>query len=476
MPTSTKRVRIGVWLLAILSVINGTMLAGARPDGIRPGVVIESVPCQQFAGQSYALYLPAGYTSQKAWPIVYAFDPGAQGEVPVTRYREIAEKYGYILAASNNSQNFVNDSTAIEAMLADTQERFSVDPNRVYTTGFSGGARVATLVALRCRCKVAGVVTSGATYPGNIAPSANDSFPYFMALGNTDFNYPEVVQTRLVKERFGSPYHLRMFPGPHQWAPASVFEQAIVWFELRAMRSGTISKVEAFIAEHRKQTAAEALDAEEHHEALRAYFAYKSLVEDFPESESTADAKTKLQSLKASSELKKALDKERRDVEMQQRLEEDANASIVRFFANPFDSELRSLLLTDMQMLRRNGQRSKEESEARIYLRAQNALFARLVEEGQRRKIARKFNEALSFFELLSEAAPERAWPPLLVAETRAAMGDHKRALKALRQATHTGHITAEMLQKDQDLAPLFRDPEFQQLAEELRKRPTASP
>jgi predicted esterase len=409
---------------------------------------------------------------------VYAFDPGAQGDIPVRRYREIAEKYGYILAGSNNSQNFVNDSTVIQAMLADTHERFSLDPKRIYTTGFSGGARAATLVALRCTsCKVAGVVASGASYPGNISPSATDSFLYFMTLGDSDFNYPEVVQTRLAKERFGAPYRVRIFPGPHQWAPASVFEEAIVWFQLKAMRAGAIPKEEAFIAEQRKNAAAEALQAEKDHDTLRAFFAYKSLVEDFPESGSTAEAEAKLGSLKRSPELKKALEKERQEVEKQQRLEDEAAASVARFSENPasFDPEVRSSLVTSMQRLRRNGQNSKEDGERRIYKRAANALFARLVEEGQRRKLAGKFSEALPFFELLSEAAPERAWPPLLIAETRAAMGDHKRALKALRQAANTGHIDAEMLEKDQDLAPLFRDPEFHKIVEDLRKQPPAS-
>ena len=195
--------KTGVALLGSLLLLWGVAWGGPLPDGIRPGEVIESVPCKRFPGQSYALYLPAAYTPQKNWPIVYAFDPGAQGDVPVRRYHEVAEKYGYILAGSNNSQNFLgnDEATAIQAMLADTEERFSLDPKRIYTTGFSGGARVATLVALRCTgsCKVAGVVASGATYPGNTSPSATDSFLYFMALGDTDFNYQEAAREVPVK-------------------------------------------------------------------------------------------------------------------------------------------------------------------------------------------------------------------------------------------------------------------------------------
>ena len=51
------------------------------------------------------LYLPPGYSESKRWPIVYAFDPGARGNVPVERYQAAAAKYGYIVAGSNNSRN-----------------------------------------------------------------------------------------------------------------------------------------------------------------------------------------------------------------------------------------------------------------------------------------------------------------------------------------------------------------------------------
>jgi predicted esterase len=473
--------RVGIGLVAFLLVLCGAW-AKPLPEAVRPGEVIEDVRCERSVGQSYALYLPAAYTPRKSWPVVFAFDPGARGDIAVRLYRDVAEKYGYILAGSNNSQNFVGNNSeaiSIQAMLVDTQERFSLDTARIYTTGFSGGARVATVVALRCKdsCKIAGVVASGATYPNKVSSSPTDSFLYFMALGDTDFNYPEIVQTRLAKERFGSPYRVRMFPGPHQWAPASVFEEAIVWFQLRAMRSGTLAKDEAFIAEQRKRATAGARQAEEEHDSLRAFFAYKSLVEDFPEPGNTAEAENRLESLKRSPELKKALEKERRDVEMQQRLEGEVAVSVVRFCENPaaFDSEPRSSILSSMQKLRRNGESAKGADQQKIYLRAANGLFAQLVEEGQRRKMARKLNEALPFFELLSEAAPERAWPPLLIAETRTAMGDHKRALKALWQAANTGHIDAQLLEKDPDLAPLFSDPAFEKIIEDLKRRPPKS-
>lgn len=478
--TAGRAAQAALATLALLIMLLATAAAGTAPDGIRPGEVIEAVPCKDFPGQSYALYLPAAYTPQKRWPIVYAFDPGAQGVSPVRLYREVAEKYGYILAGSNNSQNFLGagEGIAIQSMLSDTQARLALDPQRIYTTGFSGGARVATLVALRCtECKVAGVIASGATYPANIAPAEKDPFLYFMALGDVDFNYPDVVQTRLAKDRYGSPYRVRLFPGPHQWAPAGTFEEAILWFQLRAMRTGTIPKDEAFIKEQRKRAAAEAIQAEQTHDSLRQFFAYKSLVEDFRGLAGTADTEPKLQSLRKSPELKKALDRERQEVEAQRQLEDEPAAKVARLSRNPlsFDPELRTAIVANMQALRRDGQNSKDESQRRVHLRACNALFAQIVEEGQRRKAAGKFSEALPFFELLADAVPDRAWPPLLIAETRVAMHDHKRALKALRQAANTGRISAEILEKDGELAPLFSDPGFQKIVEELKKQPSPS-
>ena len=61
-----------------------------------------------------------------------------------------AEQYGYIVAASNNSRNGPYDvsTAAAQAMSTDVGRRFSIDPQRVYLAGMSGGARVATGIAL----------------------------------------------------------------------------------------------------------------------------------------------------------------------------------------------------------------------------------------------------------------------------------------------------------------------------------------
>ena len=146
------------------------------------GQVIESISCEGDPTQSYSLYLPAAYTPARKWPIIYAFDPEARGELPLTLYKDVAEKYGYILAGSNNSRNFslADSSRGANAMWLDTHSRLSLDPRRVYTTGFSGGARMAGFLAFRCsQCQIVGVIAHGAGYPGDHSPTDKDSCSTF---------------------------------------------------------------------------------------------------------------------------------------------------------------------------------------------------------------------------------------------------------------------------------------------------------
>ena len=77
----------------------------APPTQLSPGTVIASQSCAAKPDQSYALYLPSRYSPNKKWPIVYAFDPDARGEIPVKLMQDAAEHFGYIVVGSNNSRN-----------------------------------------------------------------------------------------------------------------------------------------------------------------------------------------------------------------------------------------------------------------------------------------------------------------------------------------------------------------------------------
>ncbi len=469
--------------LAVLVVLwLGIVPASSQTPGNQPpaplavGQAIDSVVCQDDPTESYALYLPSTYTPAKRWPIIYAFDPLARGKVPVKLYKDVAEKYGYIVAGSNNSRNFsiADSSKGANAMWQDTHARLSLDERQTYTTGFSGGARIAGLVALQCaECKIAGVIAHGAGYPDTGQPWQKDTFLYFLAVGDQDFNWQEVITIRRERENMGSPYRVRVFPGEHQWAPAAVIEDAVEWIRLKAMQAGTQAREAAFIDRFFGRMQMEASDAEQRGDAIAQLSAYRSLVSDFTGLKDVSAYETKLAALKRSATLKDALKREQEAISAQQSLTSDISAKLGGLADAGADERLtrRAAVFDGMVHLKSQAEHSKSEDKRLVFLRAFNDLSAQGIEAGQAEFEQKHFDRAETYFQLMAEISREEPWPALLLAEARTAMGNKKQAIKDLREAIHRGLKNADYIEQDRNLQGLRSEAEFRKILAELRAK-----
>ena len=235
-------------------VLRRLLILGWLCSGSAFGQKVGSTPSQwnrhsqyqlrQNANQTYALYLPSNISPNRNWPIIYVFDPGARGQLAVETVRVAAEKYGYIVAASNNSHNgpLGGFAEAADAMWRDTQTKLPVDEHRRYTAGMSGGARVATRIALGCKDCMAGVIANAATFMGQSAPPPDMKFAYFAAVGNADFNFPEFVALRKKFEDVHARYKIRVFEERAWMESAQVWDEALNWMDLQAMVAGTLPR------------------------------------------------------------------------------------------------------------------------------------------------------------------------------------------------------------------------------------------
>jgi poly(3-hydroxybutyrate) depolymerase len=224
-------------LLALLAGRSGSALDLPR------GEIIDDVVCVDDPVQRYSLYLPSTFTPDRAWPVILAFDAGGRGRRGVERYQAGAERYGYIVAGSNNSRNgpWKPSLDAAKAIATDVTTRFTVDSRRIYTAGMSGGARVAMMVALhpeliagRNHVEAAGVLASSAGFPpGEFRDSV--PFPVFATAGTDDFNYQEV---RTLDRVLKGPRRVVIFEGGHAWLPVETATEGIEWMELQGMASG----------------------------------------------------------------------------------------------------------------------------------------------------------------------------------------------------------------------------------------------
>ncbi|MGE3513444.1 MAG: hypothetical protein AB7N65_31690, partial [Vicinamibacterales bacterium] len=215
-------------MIAVLACLGASRAWSAE---LPVGTVIGEVECQDAPTQRYSLYLPSHFTPDKKWPVIYVFDARARGRDGVERYQAAAERYGYIVAGSNNSRNgpWELGLTAAGAMSRDVQKRFPIDTRRMYTAGMSGGARVAIMVAQRSSL-IAGVLASSAGYADAFHESMR--FPFFGSAGTEDFNYREMHAVDL---RMKSPHRVEVFEGGHTWLPAELATDGVEWMEVLAM-------------------------------------------------------------------------------------------------------------------------------------------------------------------------------------------------------------------------------------------------
>lgn len=225
------------------------VLSAEAAEDFEKGKITRKVVCKADEGQSYALYLPAAYTKEKKWPVLFAFDPAARGTLPLKLFKAAADKYNYIIVCSNNARNgpWQDIINAMKAVWRDTKERFSIDYNRIYTTGFSGGARGAAAFPHVIGKPIAGIIASGAGLPTELkAEQVKPSF-YYGIVGLEDFNYKEFSRLGRELTRAGVDHVIDVIEGPHTWAPEEVCLRAIDWMEAAAMKRGLIERDKNFI-------------------------------------------------------------------------------------------------------------------------------------------------------------------------------------------------------------------------------------
>jgi dienelactone hydrolase len=465
--------RAMVTALLLLSVTAG--LSQEKPDNFAwekaRGTIVDPMVCLDDPAQSYALYLPSAYSPDRRWPVIYAFDAGGRGRTAVEVYQSAAEKYGYIVAASNNSKNGPASiqTEASQAVWLDTHRRFSIDKNRVYTTGFSGGARAATSFALYCyTCAVAGVIAQGAGYPvmDRKTPPINDHFAYYVAIGDVDFNFPEIMTLRRKKDEQGMSFKIKVYPGQHQWAPPAIAEDAIEWMEIKAMQSG-VEKVNAvFVRRIFERTQAEAAQAERVGDALGQYYALRSLVRDFNGLEDITQFEAMLAALKVSKTWKDANRDEQREIALQASLTATASLELGRL--GSVEAANQPMLAQHIASMMKNLQYGEKSngSDRAVSSRAFAQLWMEGIEAGQDQFRQRRFKEAISYFALMAEVAPDQPGPLVLLAEANVRLGNKKEALKNLKEAVKRGLKYTKTLTEDPELRPLASDPTFQQIVQ----------
>ena len=203
-------------------------------DNFKVGEVIPSIPLHMDAAESFALYLPKGYTDTSKLPAIIFFDPHGDGTVPLNLYHDLADEYHYVLIGSNTSRNGIplDQTQAIAVNLfSESKSRISINPSKITYCGFSGGAKVA-LLSGASNPEIANIIYAGAKV--DITP--NHTIALLGFAGLRDMNYSDLVMfERETLAKLPFKHYLIEWKGKHEFPTADVFRDAFIF-----LNTGTV--------------------------------------------------------------------------------------------------------------------------------------------------------------------------------------------------------------------------------------------
>jgi hypothetical protein len=459
------------------------------------GEIIDKVICHNETGQSYALYLPSSYKPGKSNPIIYAFDPLARGRLPLEHFKSAAERFGFIVVGSNNSENGNPEASAaaVRAMWSDTHERFSINDDRIYTAGFSGGARFAIRVGLILNGKIAGVIACGAGFPIDMNPSVETNFAFFGAAGISDFNFHELKEAEVKLEMLGLPRRVDTFEGAHEWLPSDLSVRALEWMELQFLKKDGKEKNSALIDKIFKSEMELANQYETSGKIYMAYNSYKQIIYDFRSIKDITELEKRVALLKDSEEVKQGLNQER-DLDQQQKsyyirmvslrmsiLSPQRNSFNESFGDNPSsnklpdtDVEITKIPLTELQRLiaeLKKKQQSKDNTFNNILARRiLTQYFISTYEAAAALLREQKYGLAAASFALDAQLLPDNPQIHFYLACAHSQAGNKKKALAALKEAVKKGFNNLSRIEESAALNSIRNEEEFKKIVAGIKK------
>lgn len=454
--------------LPVLGLLLVPVLAAAQD--FPKGQLVEKVVTKGNETQSYALYLPTAYSPDRQWPILYVFDARENGVEAAKRFVAGAERYGFLLASSNNTASdgpMEPNITAIRAMWPDTHSRFSIDPRRVYAAGFSGTVRFACQRALATPGSIEGVVAAGAGFPFEAPrPTKDTPFLYYGTVGDRDFNYYEVLDLADAMAELGLPHRVEVFAGPHQWMSEELATRALGWLELQAMKKGLRVKETALIQALWTDdlARAKALEATDLPEAHRLY---ASIAEDYRglvEPDALNDIAVQVSRIAASEAFK--TERKRRQ-EREQRDKEYLAAAPRALSTMDLNQAIQALRLPELKKETQSADPVASLAAKRLLnaLMGQTAFYLprMFTEEG-------KHDRAAFVLTVATEIAPDN--PEILyeLAAAHARNGAKRKALDSLRKAVDKGFKDLPRLEGEAAFAGLRQDKGYKEIVAGIGK------
>jgi poly(3-hydroxybutyrate) depolymerase len=420
------------------------------------GEVIDSILLKNNSAQSYALYIPTALGGKKSVPLVLILDPQGEGRLPVRKYRELAEKFGFVIAASNNFRNQVRweeTNSIIEQMAGDLMERLSPDQNNIHIMGFSGGARAAHSFGMQ-HSYIRSIICCGAVVPAvSVVPRTGTSM--LLVTGNHDFNYREICRYDMVEfAAYPIRHSLLRFEGKHEWPQEAAAEDIFLWLRLNEMRKDPKLKNETLVASKLKEHRMISDSLQKGNYDYELYLHTKKTITYFDHVADLSDVYLLWKTLEKNSLVDAGL---KAETLLWQEEEQVRNGLLQKVVKQPESAakEIASIAA-----------KSGKKGDARSDMYTRVLEYCSVVFYGETNSAIRR-NDLVSanhFSALYIQADPKNAEAHYLSAVILAKEGNKSMSMKKLGEAVNLGFRHAARLRTEEAFVSMNSEPEFQKV------------
>jgi len=236
-------------LLAVFTIFICSHLSSQEYRIVKGGVT-DSLPIPSASSNTYALYTPSDYSSEKKWPVIFVFDPEGRGATTANLFRAAAENQKYLIASSNIKLKSKPIDTIINsaaAMMNEVLNSLPVDTTNVYTAGMGEGAQVGSALPLIYN-QMAGVMAVGNSFVNPQYLDKSKPYMFIGIAGNKDYMVYEIESYLKFYDDLDFTTDVYYFDGKEdEWPEASVISNAISGFTLEAIKRGIRKRNEEFI-------------------------------------------------------------------------------------------------------------------------------------------------------------------------------------------------------------------------------------
>jgi predicted esterase len=442
----------------------GVALADEPAISVVSGELVEGMACAADSSQTYTLYLPPGYTSERRWPVLMVFDPRGRSVLAAELFLEAARDYGWIIVSSNDTRSdgsWDPNIKAVAALWPEVHIRFQGDPRRIYAAGFSGGATVAHALAKKTG-EIAGVIACGG--PFVIDRIEGMDAPVFGTTGNLDFNYQELGKLDAFLAEQGNPHRMVVFDGAHSWMPPSVARQAVEWMELLAIKRGLREPDPEMVKRLYSKDVAVAEELALEGRQLEAAERLRAVVRTFDGLHDIDAARVGAEQLEASPEARRQRKEEKRWRAFESRSIEalTKQVGLLRFSELPPPSQQPARELQIDGLLRRAG---RPGAEGEAVQRVLNLFYTQFSFYLARDFLdAGRYDRAATSLELALRIRSDNAVAWYNLACCRAQLHRSAAAVAALERAVEVGFDRSDLLSADTDLDSLRGRADFNAL------------